>query len=66
MKVLKVRYSRWDGRQDEFSMDVKGALDALSDLMMEGLDAQQALEMMRQYGFELGRHEHARDGASRS
>ena len=30
------RYSRWDGQQTEFSMDVKSALDALSDLMMEG------------------------------
>jgi uncharacterized protein with von Willebrand factor type A (vWA) domain len=49
-----IRYSRWDGRQTEFSMDVKGALDALSDLMMEGLNAREALEWMRQRGFELG------------
>jgi uncharacterized protein with von Willebrand factor type A (vWA) domain len=47
------RYSRWDGTQDEFSLDVDSALDALSDLMMEGLDARQALEWMRQYGFEM-------------
>ena len=49
------RYSSWDGTQDEFSLDVDSALDALSDLMMEGLDAQQALEWMRQYGFEMAR-----------
>jgi uncharacterized protein with von Willebrand factor type A (vWA) domain len=51
MKVW--RYSAWDGTQDEFSLDVKSALDALSDLMMEGLDAREALEWMRQYGFEM-------------
>ena len=27
------RYSRWDGSQDEFSLDARQALDALSDLM---------------------------------
>ena len=32
------RYSRWDGRQEEFSLDVRRALDAMSDLLMEGLD----------------------------
>ena len=48
------RYSRWDGSQDEFSLDTDKALDALSDLMMEGMDARQALEWMRQFGFELG------------
>ena len=47
------RYRRWDGRQAEFSMDVKSALAALSDLMMEGLDAREALEWMREYGFEM-------------
>jgi uncharacterized protein with von Willebrand factor type A (vWA) domain len=52
--MRKYRYSRWDGHQQEFSLDVKSALDALSDLMMEGMDARQALEWMRQYGFELG------------
>ncbi|MGH0038103.1 MAG: hypothetical protein ACQGVK_23985 [Myxococcota bacterium] len=46
-------YSRWDGSQDEFSLDPQEALDALSDLMMEGLDAREALEWMRQHGFEL-------------
>jgi uncharacterized protein with von Willebrand factor type A (vWA) domain len=51
MKVW--RYSAWDGSQDEFSLDVKSALDALSNLMMEGLDAREALEWMRQYGFEM-------------
>lgn len=47
------RYSRWDGRQAEFSMDVRSALEALSDLMMEGLDAREALEWMREYGFDM-------------
>ena len=51
--MTRHRYSRWDGRQAAFSMDVKSALDALSDLMMEGLDARQALEWMREHGFEL-------------
>ena len=48
------RYSRWDGTQQEFSLDAKRALDALSDLLMEGLYVDEALEWMRQYGFELG------------
>jgi uncharacterized protein with von Willebrand factor type A (vWA) domain len=46
-------YSRWDGSHDEFRLDAERALDALSDLMMEGLDARDALEWMRQHGFEL-------------
>ncbi len=46
------RYGRWDGTQKEFSMDVQSALDALSDLMMEGLDAAEALEWMRRCGFD--------------
>lgn len=48
------RYSRWDGTQEEFSLDAQGALDALSNLLMEGMDVGEALEWMRQYGFELG------------
>jgi uncharacterized protein with von Willebrand factor type A (vWA) domain len=47
------RYSRWDGTQEDFSLDARKALDALSDLMMEGLDVEEALEWMRQSGFEL-------------
>jgi uncharacterized protein with von Willebrand factor type A (vWA) domain len=47
------RYSRWDGTQSEFSLDVRRALDALSDLMMEGMSVEEALEMMRRGGFEL-------------
>ena len=46
-------YSRWDGTQREFSLEAGEALDALSELMMEGLDAREALEWMRDYGFEL-------------
>ena len=47
------RYSRWDGSQADFELDAKEALDALSDLMMEGLSAQEALEWMQRYGFPL-------------
>lgn len=47
------RYSRWDGAQEEFSLDVRRALDALSDLMMEGLSPEEALEFMRRGGFEM-------------
>ncbi|HEU4427195.1 MAG TPA: hypothetical protein VFT98_00440, partial [Myxococcota bacterium] len=47
------RYSQWDGTQSEFSLDARRALDALSDLMMEGLSPEEALEMMRRAGFEL-------------
>ena len=46
-------YSRWDGSQDEFTLDANRALEALSDLMMEGMTAAEALEWMRQSGFEL-------------
>lgn len=46
-------YSRWDGTHEAFELDAGRALDALSDLMMEGLDAREALEWMRQHGFEL-------------
>lgn len=51
MKVY--RYSRWDGRQEEFSLDARRALDAMSDLLMEGLDVEEALEWMRRYGFQM-------------
>ncbi len=47
-------YSRWDGTQQAFSLDAKQALSALSELLMEGLSAQEALAWMRQFGFELG------------
>jgi uncharacterized protein with von Willebrand factor type A (vWA) domain len=46
-------YSRWDGSLEAFSMDAGSALDALSELMMEGMDAQEALDWMRQQGFAL-------------
>ena len=46
-------YSRWDGSQEEFRLDGRRALDALSRLLMEGLDAREALEWMRRQGFEL-------------
>ncbi|HVP31486.1 MAG TPA: hypothetical protein VMW35_20250 [Myxococcota bacterium] len=47
------RYSRWDGSQAEFRLDAEAALDALSDLLMEGLDLEQAMAWMREHGFEL-------------
>ena len=47
------RYSRWDGSQEEFSLDARRALDALSDLLMEGLDVDEALDWMRRAGFEM-------------
>jgi uncharacterized protein with von Willebrand factor type A (vWA) domain len=48
------RYSRWDGTQQEFTLDAKQALDALSELLMEGLSVDEALEWMRRGGFPLG------------
>ncbi|MCH2185539.1 VWA domain-containing protein [Myxococcota bacterium] len=48
------RYSRWDGTQEEFSLDPDRALEALSDHMMEGMSAAEALEWMRRAGFQLG------------
>jgi uncharacterized protein with von Willebrand factor type A (vWA) domain len=47
------RYSRWDGSQAEFSLDARRALDALSELLLHGLDVGEALEWMRRQGFEL-------------
>ena len=51
------RYARWDGTQQEFSLDPKEALDAVSDFLMEGLSMREALEAMRQYGFDLAGRE---------
>jgi len=51
--VKRWRYSRWDGAQPEFSLDAEQALDALSELLMEGLGVDEALEWLRQSGFEL-------------
>ena len=39
-----VLYSRWDGNQQEFRLDARQALDALSELLMEGLGLDEALE----------------------
>jgi uncharacterized protein with von Willebrand factor type A (vWA) domain len=47
------RYSRWDGTQEEFTLDPKRALDALSELLMEGLSVEEALDYMRRSGFPL-------------
>ena len=41
------------GRRRFAGPDAERALDALSDLLMEGLDAREALEWMRRQGFEL-------------
>jgi uncharacterized protein with von Willebrand factor type A (vWA) domain len=46
-------YSRWDGTQNEWTLDAERALDALSELMMRGLSAREALQTMQQFGFEL-------------
>lgn len=46
-------YSRWDGTQSEWALDAERALDALSELMMHGLSAREALQYMQQFGFEL-------------
>jgi uncharacterized protein with von Willebrand factor type A (vWA) domain len=51
MKI--VLYSRWDGTQAEFKLDADKALDALSDLMMHGLNVREAMQYMREYGFDL-------------
>jgi len=47
------RYSAWDGRQAEFRLDAEDALDAVSDLLMEGLSVGEALDWLREQGFEL-------------
>jgi uncharacterized protein with von Willebrand factor type A (vWA) domain len=52
--VKLATYSRWDGSQQAFTLSPDQALQQLSDLMMEGLSAQEALEWMRRHGFELG------------
>ena len=46
-------YRRWDGSQDELRLDVDRALDALSDLLMEGFDLEQAMAALREQGFPL-------------
>jgi uncharacterized protein with von Willebrand factor type A (vWA) domain len=46
-----VVYSRWDGTQNEFSLDAEDAFRAVSDLMMQGMRLSDALEWMRQNGF---------------
>jgi uncharacterized protein with von Willebrand factor type A (vWA) domain len=51
--VRSILYSRWDASQPPFSLDPKQALDALSELLLQGLSAREALEWMRQFGFEL-------------
>jgi uncharacterized protein with von Willebrand factor type A (vWA) domain len=51
--VRKSVYSRWDGTQKLYSLEADRALDELSRYMMEGLDAREALDWMRQGGFEL-------------
>jgi uncharacterized protein with von Willebrand factor type A (vWA) domain len=51
--VKVFRYSAWDGTQQEFKLDADDALDALSDLMMHGLNVREAMQYMRQYGFDM-------------
>ena len=52
--MRSIVYSRWDGSQAEFTLDADSVLDHLSDLLMEGLSVEEALEWMRRSGFELG------------
>jgi uncharacterized protein with von Willebrand factor type A (vWA) domain len=47
------RYSRWDGTQREFELDADRALEALSDLMMHGLNVREAMQYMQHYGFDM-------------
>jgi uncharacterized protein with von Willebrand factor type A (vWA) domain len=51
--VKVYRYSAWDGTQQEFKLDPDKALEALSDLMMHGLNVREAMQYMRHYGFDL-------------
>jgi uncharacterized protein with von Willebrand factor type A (vWA) domain len=51
--MRRILYSRWDGSQPLYSLEADQALDALSKLMMEGLSAQEALDWMREGGFNL-------------
>jgi uncharacterized protein with von Willebrand factor type A (vWA) domain len=51
--MTRAIYSRWDGTQEAFSADPERVLDAMSELLMEGLDVREALEWMRRHGFEL-------------
>jgi uncharacterized protein with von Willebrand factor type A (vWA) domain len=51
--VKVFRYSAWDGTQKEFTLDPDKALEALSDLMMHGLNVREAMQYMRHYGFDL-------------
>ncbi len=54
---MRSLYSRWDGNQAAFSIDARQALDAMSELMLEGLSAAEALEWMQRYGFQLAGQE---------
>ena len=51
--MRRVRYSRWDGQQQSWSLDAETALDELNRYLMEGLDLEQSLDWMRQQGFDL-------------
>ncbi len=51
--MIRIRYSRWDGTQSPLELDADGALEQLQQLMMEGLSAEEALEWMQRYGFDL-------------
>lgn len=46
-------YSRWDGTQAELRIDSERVLDSLSDLLLEGLRLESALEWLEREGFEL-------------
>ena len=51
-------YSRWDGSQDEFSLDPRKALDTLSDLLGVVLDEEDVSTVGGLIYAELGRVPH--------
>ena len=51
--MRRYRYTRWDGSQEPFRLDADAALDAMSELLLEGLDVAEALRFLESQGFEL-------------
>jgi len=51
--MRRILYSRWDGSLSEFQVEPERVLEAMSDLLMQGLDVAEAMEWMRRNGFPL-------------
>ncbi len=51
--MKRYRYGRWDGTQEPFHLDADAVLDAVSELLLEGLDVAEALRFLESQGFEL-------------